>query len=71
MVIHATLLAAVHRHVLVVDTLTDPAPSLASTLSPSGEIEYVHAGSGGGVGGPGAGGGGGGVGFEACVMSDC
>jgi hypothetical protein len=39
-VIHGTLLAAVHAHVLlVVDTLTVPLPSLTATLSLVGEIE--------------------------------
>jgi hypothetical protein len=62
-VIHETLLAAVHAHVLVVETVADPVPSLAETLSLVGEIEYVQAGGGGagGAGGAGVGGAGGGV----------
>jgi len=70
MVIHETLLAAVHRHVLVVDTVTEPAPSLGGAPSISGEIEYVHAGGAGGVGDGGAGAGGTGAGLDACVMSN-
>jgi hypothetical protein len=40
--------AAVHLQALVEVTLKEPAPSFAVTKSPSGEIEYVHAGGGGG-----------------------
>lgn len=69
MVIHATLLAAVQRQVLVVEIFTKPAPSFANTKSSVGEIEYVHAGAGGGVGGDGGVGGGGGAGLDAWVMS--
>ena len=39
MVIHGTLLTAVHWHELVVETVTEPAPSLGPTPSVSGEIE--------------------------------
>jgi hypothetical protein len=61
------LLDAVHLQALVVDTVTDPAPSLPNTLSLVGEIEYVHAGGGDGGGGDG---GGVGAGFDACVTID-
>jgi hypothetical protein len=69
-VIHVALVTAVHVHVLVVETLTSPVPSLGPTKSDVRDSEYVHAGGGGGVGGGGVGGGGGGGGTpEACLTT--
>ena len=39
-VIHESLLAAVHVHVLLVDTLIVPPPAAAETLKLFSEIEY-------------------------------
>jgi len=68
-VIHDTLLTAVHGHPLPVDTFTLRLSPCMGALSLVREIEYEHEGGGGGGGAGGGAGGGGGSGLllAACV----